>query len=185
MDLHNRSLRLLALVVGLALVATLAVACGDGDEETSSLSGDVEGSPTLVAPTTSTTLPAGTPVTGGPPAVSGETITTASGLKYIDIAVGSGATPQTGQTVALTYTGWLAADGTKFDSSYDQGQAISFAIGTGRVIKGWDEGVATMQVGGKRRLIIPPALAYGEEGYPGVIPGNAELIFDVDLLEVR
>ena len=182
MNSRQHSLRVLALVAGLALVATLAVACEDDEN------GEATPTPApsaTVAPTTSTTLPAGTPVTGGPPAVSGETITTASGLKYIDIAVGSGATPQTGQTVALTYTGWLAADGTKFDASVDHGQALSFAIGTGKVIKGWDEGVATMKVGGKRRLIIPPALAYGENGYPGVIPANAELIFDVDLLEAR
>ena len=174
MNSRRRSLCVLALVAGLALEATLAAACDDGDEEAS---------PT---PTPSATpLAPGTPVTGGPPAVSGETITTASGLKYIDIEVGSGATPQTGQTVVLTYTGWLAADGTKFDASVDHGQPLSFAIGTGKVIKGWDEGVATMKVGSKRRLIIPPDLAYGEAGYPGVIPANAELIFDVDLLEIR
>jgi peptidylprolyl isomerase len=174
MNSRQCTLRLLALVAGLALVATLTAACGDGDEEAS---------PTPAA--SATPLPPGTPVTGGPPAVSGETITTASGLKYIDIEVGSGAAPQTGQTVVLTYTGWLAADGTKFDASVDHGQPLSFAIGTGKVIKGWDEGVATMKVGGKRRLIIPPDLAYGENGYPGVIPANAELIFDVDLLEIR
>ena len=109
---------------------------------------------------------------------------TASGLQMIDIEVGSGESPQTGQTVVVHYTGWLA-DGTKFDSSVDRGQPFSFTIGTGQVIKGWDEGVATMKAGGKRRLIIPPDLAYGENGYPGVIPANAELIFDVDLLEVK
>ena len=174
MNSRRRSLCVLALVAGLALVATLAAACDDGDEEAS---------PT---PTPSATpLAPGTPVTGGPPAVSSEPTTTASGLKFIDIEVGSGASPQTGQTVVLTYTGWLAADGTKFDASVDHGQPISFAIGTGKVIKGWDEGVASMKVGGKRRLIIPPDLAYGEAGYPGVIPANAELIFDVDLLEVK
>jgi peptidylprolyl isomerase len=121
---------------------------------------------------------------GTPPPVSGEATVTASGLKYIDIEVGSGDSPQTGQTVSVDYTGWLT-DGTKFDSSVDRGQPFSFTIGTGQVIKGWDEGVATMKVGGKRRLIIPPELGYGATGYPPVIPGNAELIFDVELLEIR
>jgi len=121
---------------------------------------------------------------GTPPPVAGEPTATSSGLQYIDIQVGSGNSPQTGQTVVVHYTGWLA-DGTKFDSSVDRGQSFSFTIGTGQVIKGWDEGVATMNVGGKRRLIIPPDLAYGESGYPPIIPANAELTFDVELLEIR
>jgi len=121
---------------------------------------------------------------GSPPSVSGETTMTASGLQMIDIEVGSGESPQTGQTVSVHYTGWLA-DGTKFDSSVDRGQPFSFIIGTGQVIDGWDEGVATMKVGGKRRLIIPPELGYGASGYPPVIPANAELTFDVELLEIR
>ena len=121
---------------------------------------------------------------GGPPSVRGEPTVTASGLQIIDVEVGSGDSPQTGQTVSVHYTGWLA-DGTKFDSSVDRGQPFSFTIGTGQVIEGWDEGVATMKVGGKRRLIIPPELGYGASGYPPVIPANAELIFDVELLEIR
>jgi len=121
---------------------------------------------------------------GGPPSVSGEATVTASGLQIIDVEVGSGDSPQTGQTVTVHYTGWLA-DGTKFDSSVDRGQPFSFTIGTGQVIEGWDEGVATMKVGGKRRLIIPPELGYGASGYPPVIPENAQLIFDVELLEIR
>ena len=121
---------------------------------------------------------------GGPPSVSGEPTATASGLQIIDIEVGSGESPQTGQTVVVHYTGWLA-DGTKFDSSVDRGQPFSFTIGTGQVIDGWDEGVATMKVGGKRRLIIPPELGYGASGYPPIIPANAELIFDVELLEIK
>lgn len=114
--------------------------------------------------------------------------TTASGLKIIDTEVGTGATPATGQTCVMHYTGWLYENGektTKFDSSVDRGEPFEFPIGTGRVIKGWDEGVATMKVGGKRTLIIPPELGYGASGAGGVIPPNATLIFDVELLDIK
>ena len=114
--------------------------------------------------------------------------TTPSGLQYEDTVVGTGATPATGQTCVMHYTGWLYQDGkkgAKFDSSLDRGQPFEFPIGTGRVIKGWDEGVATMKVGGKRTLIIPPALGYGARGAGSVIPPNATLIFDVELLGVK
>ena len=111
-------------------------------------------------------------------------IVTPSGLKYIDTEVGTGDSPTTGQTVKVHYTGTLT-DGKKFDSSLDRGQPFSFKIGVGKVIKGWDEGVATMKVGGKRTLIIPPDLGYGERGAGGVIPGNATLLFDVELLGVN
>lgn len=117
-----------------------------------------------------------------------EEMTTASGLKIIDTEVGAGATPATGQTCVMHYTGWLYENGqktTKFDSSVDRGEPFEFPIGTGRVIKGWDEGVATMKVGGKRTLIIPPELGYGASGAGGVIPPNATLIFDVELLDVK
>lgn len=110
--------------------------------------------------------------------------TTDSGLKYYDIVEGDGETPQAGQTVEVNYTGWLQ-DGTKFDSSVERGQPFSFVLGTGNVIPGWDEGVATMKVGGKRQLVIPPDLAYGEAGSGGVIPPNATLIFDVELLSIQ
>lgn len=118
---------------------------------------------------------------GGPPPVSGDTIDTDSGLQYIVIEEGSGATPTAGQTVRVHYTGWLL-DGTKFDSSFDRGEPFPFPLGQGRVIRGWDEGVATMRVGEKRRLIIPPELGYGQRGFPGAIPPNATLVFDVELL---
>jgi len=113
-----------------------------------------------------------------------ETIKTDSGLQYIDTVVGTGDMPKTGQQVTVHYTGTLK-DGTKFDSSVDRGQPFTFVIGVGQVIKGWDEGVSTMKVGGKRTLIIPPALGYGERGAGNVIPPNAELHFDVELLGVK
>lgn len=115
-------------------------------------------------------------------------VTTASGLQTKDIKVGSGASPKSGQTCVMHYTGWLYVGGKKdkkFDSSVDRGQPFEFPIGQKRVIPGWDEGVATMKVGGKRELIIPPALGYGERGAGGVIPPNATLIFEVELLGVK
>ncbi len=111
-------------------------------------------------------------------------VTTDSGLQYEDMVVGTGATPSRGQTVVVHYTGWLT-DKTKFDSSVDRNESFSFVLGQGQVIKGWDEGLSTMKVGGKRKLIIPPALGYGARGAGGVIPPNATLIFDVELLEIR
>lgn len=112
-----------------------------------------------------------------------EVVTTESGLQYIDQVEGTGAQPQPGQTVVVHYTGTLE-DGTKFDSSRDRNRPFSFPLGAGRVIKGWDEGIATMKVGGQRRLIIPPDLGYGARGAGGVIPPNATLIFDVELLRI-
>lgn len=115
-------------------------------------------------------------------------MTTSSGLKITDITVGSGQKPKPGQICVMHYTGWLyenGAKGKKFDSSVDRGQPFEFKIAAGQVIRGWDEGVATMQVGGKRTLIIPPDLAYGARGAGGVIPPNATLIFDVELLAVK
>ncbi|MEO1428299.1 MAG: FKBP-type peptidyl-prolyl cis-trans isomerase [Cyanobacteria bacterium J06632_19] len=112
-----------------------------------------------------------------------ETVTTPSGLKYEVIKEGTGETPQTGQTVTVHYTGTLE-DGSKFDSSRDRGQPFQFKIGKGQVIKGWDEGLSIMKVGDRRKLIIPPDLGYGSRGAGGVIPPNATLIFDVELLGV-
>jgi peptidylprolyl isomerase len=119
---------------------------------------------------------------------AGKPMTTASGLQIIDTQVGTGASPQTGQTCVMHYTGWLyenGAKGKKFDSSLDRGQPFEFPIGRGRVIAGWDEGVASMKVGGKRTLIIPAKLGYGERGAPGAIPPNATLLFEVELLGVK
>jgi peptidylprolyl isomerase len=118
---------------------------------------------------------------GQQPPSAGAEVTTPSGLKYSDLVVGTGENPRPGQMVTVHYTGTLE-NGTKFDSSVDRGQPFTFQIGAGRVIKGWDEGVMTMKVGGKRRLIIPPSLGYGARGAGGVIPPNATLIFEVELL---
>lgn len=111
-------------------------------------------------------------------------VSTPSGLKYIDLVEGKGASPKPGQTVIVHYTGWLT-DGTKFQSSLDMGQPIPFPIGVGRVIKGWDEGVISMKIGGKRKLFIPANLAYGAQGRPPVIPANAALVFEIELIGIR
>jgi FKBP-type peptidyl-prolyl cis-trans isomerase len=122
--------------------------------------------------------------TAGPTKVAGASTKTASGLEYWDIKVGTGAVAQAGQHVKVDYTGWLT-NGKKFDSSVGTGKPFDFMLGGGQVIKGWDEGVAGMKVGGKRQLRIPPDLAYGEKGYPGAIPPNSTLIFDVQLVDVK
>ena len=115
-------------------------------------------------------------------------IKTPSGLQYLDSTEGEGPCPGTGQTCTMHYTGWLSVDGEpgkKFDSSVDRGQPFAFTLGVGQVIRGWDEGVASMKKGGKRRLHIPSALGYGARGAGGVIPGNADLIFDVELIDFK
>ena len=119
-----------------------------------------------------------------PSSVEGAGVTTNSGLKYWDIKVGNGTAALKGQSVKVHYTGWLL-EGKKFDSSLDRGQPFEFSLGAGQVIKGWDEGVAGMKVGGKRQLRIPPELGYGLRGAPPVIPPGAFLIFDVELLDVK
>jgi len=145
------------------LFAVFAIASGCGDTNKSS------------TPSTSNS--------SGPTKVNGQPHTTPSGLQYWDIVAGTGATAAAGSTVKVHYTGWLI-NGGKFDSSRDRGEPFSFLLGAGQVIKGWDEGVAGMKVGGKRQLRITPELGYGASGAGGVIPPNATLIFDVELLEV-
>ncbi|NOS79702.1 MAG: FKBP-type peptidyl-prolyl cis-trans isomerase [Nitrospira sp.] len=117
-------------------------------------------------------------------ASEGKEITTSSGLQYIDQVVGTGDTAKAGQTVSVHYTGWLT-NGKKFDSSVDRGQPFSFRLGVGQVIKGWDEGVQGMNIGGKRKLTIPSNLGYGARGAGGLIPPHATLVFDVELLGVQ
>ncbi|WGV28604.1 FKBP-type peptidyl-prolyl cis-trans isomerase [Halotia branconii] len=143
-----------------------------------------------IAASLSQTTPASTSVIenntliASKPMSDDKAVTTPSGLKYVELEKGSGATPQTGNTVVVHYTGTLE-DGTKFDSSRDRGQPFSFKLGVGQVIKGWDEGLSTMKVGDRRQLIIPPELGYGSRGAGGVIPPNATLLFDVELLDIK
>ncbi len=179
---------LTAVAVGLVVISVVALVLasvfgeGGGESAVSQPTATAAGSLTAT-PEGQTPRPTPPP---NPPEVSGEPVTTESGLQYIDIQPGTGAAPQTGQTVVAEYTGWLQSDGTLFDSSFKEGRSsFEFALGTGGVIPGWDEGFSTMLVGGKRRLIIPPALAYGETGQPPTIPGNATLIFDVELVGIK
>jgi FKBP-type peptidyl-prolyl cis-trans isomerase len=148
------------------IFVVLAFASGCGKSEKSSTSNQ----PNATSPSS-------------PTKVDGQPTTTASGLQYWDIVVGTGAAAVPGKRVSVHYTGWLT-NGEKFDSSVDRGKPFVFPLGEGQVIKGWDEGVAGMKAGGKRQLRIPPALGYGDSGAGGVIPPNATLIFDVELLEV-
>ena len=160
-----------------ALVVALA-ACKDGSKT------EEHAPSTVLSEDSDNSGTDGGDMTQGPPPVSGEPIETGSGLKYIEIVQGNGDSPEPTETVVVHYTLWLE-DGTKIASSRDEASPFIFIIGQGEVIRGWDEGVATMQVCGQRRLIIPPDLAYGPPGRPPTIPPNATLIFDVELLEIR
>lgn len=128
--------------------------------------------------------PAPSPADGPPPLPAMvQWHTEASGLQWAEIAVGHGAPPHDGQTVVVHFTGWLD-DGTQFDSTRKRNKAFGFPLGSGQVIRGWDEGLRSMRVGGKRRLVVPPKLGYGATGVPGLVPPNATLTFDVELLRV-
>lgn len=163
-------------------VALAAAGCGYPDPGTAG--GPVAG--TDVARPTPSPSPAVSPSPGGDDFNAGAgkpVVTLPDGLKYVDFAPGEGAQPGKGDSITVHYTGWLS-NGTKFDSSRDRGQPATFTIGTGAVIPGWDEAVITMKVGGKRKLIIPPALGYGAKGQPPTIPANSTLVFDVELISV-
>jgi len=153
---------------GLALAAVLVLVCAVVSAQTA----------------THRPTPAARPNTNAPTKVTGDGVKTDSGLQYWDIKVSTGDVATEGSKVKVHYTGWFT-DGKKFDSSVDAHQPYEFTLGKGEVIKGWDEGVTGMKVGGKRQLRIPPALAYGEAGYKKIIPPNATLIFDVQLLSTK
>ena len=159
---------------GLVALAVVLALVGGGDDE----------APVLTNPTPAPGSTALIIDTTGPPPLPGEPTVTASGLKIIDIVAGTGAQPKKGDTVSIDYNGWLS-DGTKFDSTLERGGPVEFTLGVGDLIEGADEGISTMKVGGKRRLIMNGDLAYGEEGRPPIIPPNAEITFDVELLEVK
>jgi peptidylprolyl isomerase len=172
------------LLPALAALALLLSGCGDDDSDRGAepLAADRTALALTPRPTASATATAS--AVGCDPVREPSEETTASGLKFTDECRGLGGTPRSGQTVVVHYTGTLP-NGTKFDSSRDKNQPFNFVLGKGEVIKGWDEGLATMKVGGKRKLVVPPELGYGERGAGGVIPPNATLLFDVELLEVR
>ena len=162
----------------LALAALIAVTGCQQQSGSSATSSSSTSSSTEAAP-------APAPATQPTAAASGaKEVSMPSGLKFVDLTVGDGAIAESGKSVSVHYTGWLT-DGTKFDSSVDRGQPFSFTLGAGQVIRGWDEGVAGMRIGGKRKLTIPSELGYGARGAGGVIPPNATLVFDVELLGVK
>jgi peptidylprolyl isomerase len=180
---------------GLITLCCLSVACTEASDTQQTSNPGTASTPldtaksvdaTATPITAATPSPTGTP-TNTPKTTSTDpkkTITTPSGLKYAELKVGTGARPKAGQIVSVHYTGTLE-NGTKFDSSRDRGVPFEFPLGAGKVIKGWDEGLSTMRIGGRRQLIIPPNLGYGAAGAGGAIPPNATLIFDVELLGVK
>ena len=162
-------------------VAVLAIAllAGCNQYEAQKAASSSTGTPSTSASTPSTPAPAAAAAPTG-----GKVHKLPSGLQYEDMVVGSGTMAEPGMSVSVHYTGWLT-DGTKFDSSLDRNQAFQFQLGAGQVIRGWDEGVKGMRIGGKRKLTIPPDMGYGAAGAGGVIPPNATLVFDVELLDVK
>ena len=162
-------------VLGVLVIAVYAGVLGCRANEGGSTAGSGDG---LATPGVASTA------AGSMAGMSGGIVTLPSGLKYEDLTVGEGPVAENGMKATVNYTGWLL-DGTKFDSSFDSGNPYPFQLGSGSVIRGWDEGVKGMKVGGKRKLTIPPQLGYGAAGYGGVIPPNATLVFEVELLEVQ
>jgi len=170
MPIHQR-------LLGAALVLALA-GCSSNSKTSAMPTSDTTQSMTTAKATT------GAATSNDAAASAAKEVTMPNGLKYVDMKVGDGQLAETGMTAQVHYTGWLT-DGTKFDSSVDRGQPFSFKLGAGQVIRGWDEGVKGMRVGGKRKLTIPPDLGYGAAGAGGVIPPNATLVFDVELLGLQ
>lgn len=172
-------MKAILLSVGFMLVCVLVLVFAQvGSKQDAIAANVIEATPAPTNLTENNNLIASKPMSDA------NVVTTDSGLQYKDLEEGTGETPQRGQTVTVHYTGTLL-NGKKFDSSRDRGQPFQFKIGVGQVIKGWDEGVGTMKVGGRRELIIPPELGYGASGAGGVIPPNATLVFDVELLGVK
>jgi len=178
--------RLAALAIA---AAVLAAGCNQTSKQSSSSTTTSAGAMTTPPSTPAASAPATTPSTSTTASIPGAPGTgnvhkLPSGLQYDDLVVGSGKMAEAGMNVSVHYTGWLT-DGTKFDSSVDRGQPFVFQLGSGQVIKGWDEGVKGMRIGGKRKLTIPPDMGYGDRGAGGVIPPGATLVFDVELLDVK
>jgi len=166
-------------LTAIAICASGIMACNSKNNDQSQVSETTMTTETTEEPTNSpSNTSVGFVVTGK------DTLSVASGLKYILVEEGKGAKPTVGKRVSVHYTGYLT-DGTKFDSSIDRGQPYSFPLGTGQVIKGWDEGIALLNQGSKARLIIPAEMGYGADGYPPLIPSNATLIFDVELVSAE
>ncbi len=185
----NRDTRIRWVVVGLAIML-VAGGCSHGKDASMS-NQSAKDKPAPAAASTESAAGQAPEAHAAPQAPAGptpttpeQTKTTPSGLQYVDLVVGTGDSPAAGQTMVVHYTGWLT-DGKKFDSSVDRGMPFQFPLGRRAVIAGWDEGVAGMKVGGKRKLIVPPELAYKDKGFPGLIPPNSTLVFEVELLGIR
>lgn len=181
---------IVAAVIGAAALILFALSSIGTNRNATTATTDAAAAPAALPGAGATAKPPPAPNPPAPQApaapVPAGAIKTASGLQYVDEVVGTGAQPKPGQTVLVNYSGYLD-NGTKFDSSFDHSPAepLKFPLGAGKVIRGWDEGISTMKVGGKRKLIIPPNLGYGAQGYGGVIPPNARLTFDVELVGVE
>jgi FKBP-type peptidyl-prolyl cis-trans isomerase len=173
--------RMLKPAYALALAAAVLTAgCNETKTETTSTSSTTTSA--TITPSTTSAAPGGGAAGGA--TEGGKVHKLPSGLQYEDLVVGSGKMAEAGMNVSVNYTGWRT-DGFKFDSSYDRGEPIKFQLGNGEMIKGWDEGVKGMRIGGKRKLTIPPDMAYGSEGRGSVIPPNSTLVFEVELVDVR
>jgi len=167
----------------IVVLAAAVVGCNQSSTTESSATSTSTSATATPSTTTPSTTESAPPATATTENADGKEITMPNGIKYVDLKVGDGTLAESGMTIAAHYTGWLT-NGTKFDSSLDRGQPYSFKLGTGQVIRGWDEGIKGMRVGGKRKLTIPPNLGYGESGM-GPIPPNSTLVFEVELVDAK